>query len=205
VLAAQITDTGAKKRGRVHHCRMEPPGITRHRRPFLAPLWLSLLAALAIGSAFLAAHRGATTTVVFLVLPVEKDPGTINDPPVSPEGEERALRLAHMFGATDGVGRIDAIYESDDRRALQTGAPLVERLHRAPVVFSAADARATAERTLREHSGGTVLIIASSPALGQLVHEFMGTDLAAGQDGPDVICVVSVPSFGRAHLARFSF
>ena len=27
---------------------MEPPGITRHRRPFLAPLWLGLLAALAV-------------------------------------------------------------------------------------------------------------------------------------------------------------
>jgi hypothetical protein len=72
------------------------------------------------------------------------------------------------------------------------------------VIFNAADARATAERTLREHSGGTVLMIASSPALGQLVHEFTGTDLA-GQDGPDVICVVSIPSFGRAHLARFRF
>jgi len=184
---------------------MEPPGITRHRRPFLAPLWLSLLAALAIGSAFLAVHRSATTTVVFLVRPAEKEPGSISDPPVSPEGEERALRLAHMFGAADGVGRIDAIYESDDRRALQTGAPLVERLHRAPVVFSAADARATAERLLREHAGGTVLMIASGAALEQLVHELAATDLAAGQVGPDVICVVSIPNFGRAHLARFSF
>jgi broad specificity phosphatase PhoE len=205
VLAGQITDTGAKKRACVHHCRMEPPGITRHRRPFLAPLWLSLLAAVAVGSAFLAVRRSATTTVVFLVRPAEKDPGSINDPPVSPEGEERALRLAHMFGLPDGVGRIDAIYESNDRRALQTGAPLVDRLHRAPVVFSAPDARATAERALREHSGGTVLMIASGPALEQLVHELTGGDLAPGQAGPDEVCVVSVPSFGRAHLARFRF
>ena len=184
---------------------MEPPGITRHRRPFLAPLWLSLLAALAIGSAFLSVRRSATTTVVFLVRPAEKEPGSISDPPVSPEGEERALRLAHMFGATDGGGRIDAIYESDDRRALQTGAPLVERLHRAPVVFSAPDARATAERVLHEHAGGTVLMIASGAALEQLVHELAAADPAAGQAGPDVIWVVSIPSFGRAHLARFSF
>jgi broad specificity phosphatase PhoE len=205
MLGAQITDTGAKNRGRVHHYRMEPPGITRHRRPFLAPLWVSLLAALAIGSAFLAVRHAATTTVVFLVCPAEKDPGSINDPPVSPEGEERALRLAQMFGAADGVGRIEAIYESDDRRALQTGAPLVERLHRAPVVFTPPDARATAERVLREHSGGTVLIIASSPALERIVHEFTGAAAAAGQDSPDVISVVSIPSFGRAHLARFRF
>jgi len=184
---------------------MEPPGITRHRRPFLAPLWVSLLAVLAIGSVMLAVHHAATTTLVFLVRPAERDPGTISDPPVSPEGEERARRLAHMFGEAGGVARIDAIYESDDRRALQTGAPLVERLHRAPVVFSAAAARAAARRALREHPGGTLLMIASSPAREQLAQEFMSADLTAEQDGPDFICVVSIPSFGRAHRACFRF
>jgi broad specificity phosphatase PhoE len=185
---------------------MEPPGITRHRRPFLAPLWLTLLAALAIGALAGAFYHGATTTMVFLVRPQEKDPGAINDPPMSPEGEERAQRLAHMFGDTAGVGRLDAVYESDDRRAQQTGAPLLERLHRAPVVFRAADARAAAGRALREHSGGTVLMIASGPALAQIVHELVGIDLPpAAQDDPDAIGVASVPSFGRAHLARFRF
>ena len=73
---------------------------------------------------------------MFLVGPVEKDPGTIDDPPISPEGEARAQRLAQMFGG-GGSGRIDAIYVSDDRRAQQTAAPLAERLHLTPVVFSA--------------------------------------------------------------------
>jgi phosphohistidine phosphatase SixA len=185
---------------------MEPPGITRHRRPFLAPLYLSLLAAamfVALGWAF---YNTATTTVVFLVRPVEKNPGTIDDAPISPEGEARAERLAHMFGdEARGAGRLDGVYESDDRRAQQTAAPLIERLRRSPVVFRGADARATAARTVHEHPGGTVLVIASGAALPQMVQELAGTPLAEVAEDADFVYVVSVPSIGRAHLARFRF
>ena len=184
---------------------MGPPGITRRRRPFLAPLYLSVLAAVVVFALGWAFYNTATTTVVFLVRPVEKNPGTIDDPPISPEGEARAERLAHMFGEeVRGAGRLDGIYESEDRRAEQTAAPLVERLHRSPVVFRAADARATAARGLREHAGGTILIVASGAAVPQIVQELAGIPVAgtAADDG-DVVYVVSVPSIGRAHLARF--
>jgi broad specificity phosphatase PhoE len=186
---------------------MEPPGITRHRRPFLAPLYLSLLAAAGLFALGWAFYNTAVSTVVFLVRPVEKNVGTIDDPPISPEGEARAERLAHMFGEeVRGAGRLDGIYiyESADRRAEQTAAPLVERMHRAPVVFHAAQARATAARALHEHAGGTILIIASGAALPQMVQELTGSPLAdAAADDADVIYVVSVPRIGRAHLARF--
>jgi phosphohistidine phosphatase SixA len=193
------------RRARRYDRPMEPPGITRHRRPFLAPLYLSLLVAVvffALGWGF---YSTATTTVVFLVHPVEKNPGTIEDPPVSPEGEARAERLAHMFDEeTRGTGRLDGIYESDDRRAQQTAAPLVERLHRSPVVFRAAEARATAVRALHEHAGGTVLIIASGAALPQMVQELAGSAPAStAADDADLVYVVSVPRIGRAHVTRF--
>jgi broad specificity phosphatase PhoE len=183
---------------------MEPPGITRHRRPFLAPLYLSLLAAAVLFALGWTFYNTATTTVVFLVRPVAKNPGTIEDPPLSPEGEARAARLAHVFGEDPrGPGRLDGIYESDDRRAEQTAAPLVERMHRSPVVFRAAEARGTAARALREHAGGTILIIASGASLPQMVQELVGTPLAdAAADDTDVVYVVSVPSVGRAHVAR---
>lgn len=185
---------------------MEPPGITRHRRPFLAPLYLSVLAALVVLALGWAFYNTATTTVVFLVHPVEKHPGTIEDPPVSPEGEARAERLAHMFGDdARGAGRLDAIYESDDRRAQQTAAPLIERLRRAPVVFRIADARATAVRAVHEHAGGTLLIIASGTALPEMVQELAGLPLESTAEDADFIYMVSVPSVGRAHLARLRF
>ena len=105
---------------------MEPPAVTRYRRPFLAPVWLTLLAiVLALVVAFLVYHT-ASTTVVVLVQPAEKEAGTIDDPPLSPDGEQRAQMLAQMLGETTGVGRLDAIFVSDSRRAQQIITPRAE-------------------------------------------------------------------------------
>jgi broad specificity phosphatase PhoE len=111
-----------------------------------------------------------------------------------------------MFGDDEGGAmRLDGIYASDDRRAQQTAAPLIERLRHSPVVFAAPEARATAARALHEHAGGTVLVIASGPAFSQMVQELAGVPATAVADDPDVIYVVSIPSVGRAHLAGFRF
>ncbi|MBV8145194.1 MAG: histidine phosphatase family protein [Gammaproteobacteria bacterium] len=181
---------------------MEPPGITRHRRPFLAPLYLSIVVAVLALAAGWLFYSHATTTVVFLVRPADA-PGAIDDPPVSAEGEARAERLARMFGAEKpGAGRIDALYESDDRRAQQTAAPLLERLHRAPTVFPAVEARSAAARALREHPGGTVLVVASGTALPLMVQELTGLTVTAASDDADFVYIASIPRIGRAHLAR---
>jgi phosphohistidine phosphatase SixA len=181
---------------------MEPPGITRHRRPFLAPLWLTFLAAAAVGAIAWAIYGSATTTVIFLVPAAQKEPGTIEDPPVSPAGEARAQRLAQMFGESSGAGSLDAIYESNERRAQQTAAPLVDRLQRSPVVFGAAEARGIGARALREHNGGTVLIVASDTELAQMLRDLTGIEAAGSAADSDVVYVVSIPTIGRAHLAR---
>jgi broad specificity phosphatase PhoE len=179
---------------------MEAPAITRHRRPFFAPLWLTMLAAVLVGGVAVSFYRSASTTVVLLVRPMEKEPGTIEDPPLSPEGEQRAQQLAQMLG--DGTASLDAIYVSEDRRAEQTAVPLAQRVRRTPVKFSAAEARATASRVLREHSGGTVLVIGSGAALPQMIHELSGVDIGAASPGESILYIASVPSFGRAHLVR---
>jgi broad specificity phosphatase PhoE len=180
---------------------VEPPAITRHRRPFLAPLWVSLLALVVLAGIGWAVFGSAKTTVVFLVRPVEKEPGTIDDPPLSPEGEARAQRLAQMFGVNPGGGRIEALYAGDDRRAEQTVAPLAERLHRTPIVFR--DARAAAARALREHAGGTVLVVASSAAVAQMIEMLTGVPPAALQAQSDLVYVISIPTLGHAHLTSF--
>jgi broad specificity phosphatase PhoE len=185
---------------------MEPPGITRNRRPFLAPVWLALLAGLVLAGVAWVFYRNVTTTVVFLVRPPEVRPGTIADPPVSAEGEERAQRLAHMFAAGHGAGGIDAVYVSDDRRAQQTGAPLAEQLHRPAQVFRSSEGRSAGARILREHPGGTVVVIATGAALSQLLPGMSGLELPAViPEDNDVVYIVSVPTFGRAHLAQFRF
>jgi len=185
---------------------MERPGITRYRRPFLAPLWLTFFAALIGAGVLFAVWHGATTTVVVLARPVEKDPGTIDDPPLSAEGEERAQHLAQMFAVSLRAGPVDGLYVSDERRAQQTAAPLAERLHRVAVVFGAADARAAAARALREHAGGTVLMIGSGATLQQVLAELgvEGVASAAAEDA-DIIYLVSIPRFGHAHVLRLKY
>lgn len=183
---------------------MEAPGITRHRRPFLAPLWVSLLGALILAGIAWTFLRGVTTTFVVLVTPIQMDPGTIEDAPLSPEGEARAQHLAQMLGE-GALGGPDAIYESDDRRAEQTAAPLAERLHRAPVVFKASDARSTAGRILHEHAGGTVLVVASGAALPQLIGELLGSEHVSLVEDPNALYVLSVSSFGRPRLLRLRY
>src|SRR5690242_13578264 len=50
-----------------YHWPMEPPGITRHRRPFLVPLYGSVLLAVVLFALGWALYSNATTTLVFLV------------------------------------------------------------------------------------------------------------------------------------------
>ena len=185
---------------------VEPPAITRHRRPFLLPVWLTMLAVLVVIGAGFAIYRSATTTLVVLVPPVERELGTIDDPPLSPEGEQRAQRLARMFGEARGAGRLDAIYVSDARRAEQTAAPLAERLGKRPVVVSGNDAKGTAARVMHEHEGAAVLVIASSSSIPKLVHELSGLEAGSiTEDEPDVVYIVSIPTFGRASLLRLKY
>jgi phosphohistidine phosphatase SixA len=185
---------------------MEPPAITRHRRPFLAPVWLTMLAVVVAVGVAIAAYRSATTTIIVLVRPVEKEIGTIEDPPLSPEGEQRAQRLARMFGETAPGGRLDAIYVSQARRAQQTAQPLAERLGSQPVVIPADDIHGTVSRVLREHPGGTALVIGTHENVPQLLQQLSGhPSVGPGDNDPDTIFVVSIPTFGEANVLRLRY
>jgi broad specificity phosphatase PhoE len=190
---------------------MEAPAIIgRHRRPFLLPVWLTFAAVFGLFVAALAGffvYRSAsTTTVVVLARHAEKDLSSIQDPPLSAEGERRAERLAQMFGRGKGVGRIDAIYVSDARRTQQTAAPLAERLGKQAIVVPAADIKGLASRLMHEHEGGSVLVIGHSNTVPELIHELGDIDVPPiADDEYDTLYVLSVPSFGQASLLRMEY
>jgi len=183
---------------------MEPPVITRRRRPFLFPVWLTLLAALiAIGIA-IAIFRSATTTVVVLVGPAERAVGTIDDPPLSPEAEQRAQQLAQMFGASRGA--LSALYVSRTRGAQQTAAPLVDRLGLHPILVPANDPGGTASRLLREHDGGTVMLVGTNANVLQVLRELTGRDVIVTKDDDyGTLFVISVPTFGDVNVLRMKY
>jgi broad specificity phosphatase PhoE len=185
---------------------MEAPAITRRRRPFLAPIWLPALAIIIAIALVAFAYRSVTTTTVILVRHAEKALGTIEDPPLAPEGEQRSERLAQMFGERTGAGHLDAIYVTNTRRTQQTAAPLAARLRLVPIVLSATDLSGTASRLVRDHRGGTVLYLGHSNTLPQLIRELSGKQIEKIPDDDfGEIYVLSVPRFGGASLVRLRY
>jgi phosphohistidine phosphatase SixA len=189
-----------------YHGAMEAPAITRRRRPFLAPIWLPALAGVLAVALGIYAYRGVTTTTVIVVRHAEKALGTIDDPPLSPEGEQRSERLALIFGERMGAGHLDAIYVANTRRTQQTAAPLAARLHLQPVVLAATDVSGAAAQMLKEHRGGTVLAVGDSNTLPQLVRELNGKLIEPiPDDDYGEIYVLSVPRLGGASLVRMKY
>jgi phosphohistidine phosphatase SixA len=182
---------------------MEAPAVTRYRRPFLAPVWLTMLAVVFALVVAFAIYRSATTTVVVLVRPVEKEAGTIDDPPLSPDGEQRAERLAEMLGEKTGAGRLDAIYVSDARHAQQVIAPLADRLGMRPVVVPSGDIGAMASRLTRGHDSQAVLFVGDGSNVPQLVKDLSGIDVGpVVEKEHDTVYVVSIPRFGRSSVLK---
>lgn len=185
---------------------MEAPAITRQRRPFLAPLWLmALLALVAVGIAY-AGYRSLATTTVVLVRHAEKELSTINDPPLTPDGELRAERLSQLFGKVTGVGRLTAIYVSDTRRSQQTAAPLAARLRMQPVIIPGDDIRGVARHAMHDHRGASVLIVGHSNTIPEIIRRISDIEVPPiADDDFDGIYVLSVPTLGKASLLRLEY
>src|SRR4051794_32025432 len=161
---------------------MQPPAVTRHRRPFLAPFWVMWLLFLALLAVAFVSYRSATTTTIVLVRHAEKVMGTIEDPPLAADGVRRAERLAQMFGEVKAGNGLDALYVSDTKRAQQTAAPLASRLGMKPVAYPTSDVDGTVRKLLREHRGGRALIVGHSNTVPAMVQKLSGQSVPAIPD-----------------------
>lgn len=184
------------------------PSLTRRRRTFFAPLWLLAWAGILVLVAAVAYWNSATTTTVVVIRHAEKQIGTIDDAPLSPPGEQRATRLAQMFGDSESFGRVKQIYVSDTRRAQQTAAGLAQRLGLKPVVLEGkASASEVARRVLHENRGGLAIVIGHSNTVPQIVKQLSDArDVPAiGDEEFDTMYVVTVPTIGKASVLRLKY
>ncbi len=181
--------------------------FSSHRhRPFLAPIWLTALLVAVVIVAAVLIYQSAQTTTVVIVHPGERPLGSIADPPLVIEGERRAERLAHLFGATASPGRITAIYVSAARRARQTAAPLAARLGLKPIVVDDDDPDAIAGRALSEHRGETLMIVDSDASVPQLVEALSGVrPVPVAESEYGSIYIVSVPILGSAGVLQLHY
>ena len=176
------------------------------RRPLLTPVWLTAIAGVvlvAIAAWFLVS---LTTTTVVVVRHAEKELSTIEDPPLSQAGEQRAQLLARMLGERNGRARIDAIIASDTRRAQRTAAPLADRLGIAVTTVEAKDYdRLISE--VRAHRGGRILIVGHSNTVPEIVHRLAGGDPVPpiAEDDYSQLYIVTMPTLGPASMLRLSY
>jgi phosphohistidine phosphatase SixA len=183
------------------------------RKPFLAPIGLVAIAAIAamlvllVVTWFLVTAKSTTIIVVRHAETAQGGSTSAADPPLSADGEARAQTLARMFGDPRIRDHIDAIYVSSTIRSRSTAAPLAARLGVTPAAVSEDDPRALARRVLREHRGGRSLVVAGSPDIPPLV-----AALSGARDIPPVtkeeygtLYIVTVPRIGRANLLSVDY
>lgn len=185
-----------------------PPSLTRRRRTFLAPLWMLAWGGILLLAAAFFYWNSATTTTIVVLRHAEKQAGTIDDAPLSPEGEQRATRLAQMFGDSEAFGRVTRIYVSDTHRAQQTVADLAQRLNLKPAVVDSTESIGDlAHQLLRENRGGLAIVIGHSNTVPQLVAELAHVSKvpAIGEEEFDTLYVVTVPTIGRSSVLRMKY
>ena len=191
----------------------EPQAWTLRRRPFLAPLWLGALAFVMLLAAAIVLYQSATTTVIVIVRAAEAVQGGIADPPLAPEGEERAQRLAHLFGGAGGAplgsaGRLAAIYSLPERRATQTVEPLAALLRLPLNVTDAQPPEALAARVLREQRGHVALLVGDAAVvrewLAALGIEAQGAAIPRDDDYGRIE-VISIPTLGSGRLLQLQY
>jgi len=177
------------------------------RRPLLTPVWLSAGAAVLIVAAIAVFLISLTTTTVVVVRHAEKELSTIEDPPLTTLGEQRAQLLARMLGTVSGPGKVSGIFASDTRRAQRTVAPLAARLGLTVNVLPARDVEGLVNRIRNEYRGRTVVVAGHSNTVPEIVKRLAKVDQVPPIVDEDygTMYVVTMPTLGPASVLRVTY
>ena len=189
---------------------MKSAHVNLQRGPFLIPIWLTAIGAMAIFSVAIVAlwvWLTANSTVVIVIRHAEKESVSAPDPPLSAAGEARAALLEQMFGQPTGAGRLDAIYISSALRNRMTAAPLAARLGIVPIVAPSDDPKGLARRIVRENGGKRVMVIGHANTVPAIVAALSGrSDIPQIEEREfGTMYIVTVARIGRANVLRLSY
>ena len=177
------------------------------RRPFLTPIWLTVIAGALVVSLAAWFWISLDATTVIVIRHAEKLLDGSADPPLAAAGEARAALLANLFGDPKSPGHLDSIYVSPTLRSRLTAMPLATRLGLTPRVAAQDDPHALVGRVLRDNPGGRALIVGHSDTVPAIVAALSGRkDIPAiGADEFGTMYIVTVPRLGPAILLRLSY
>ena len=183
-----------------HAADPSAPAITRRRRPFLAPVWLTLLAVLAVTGLGLGLWASAINTIVVVVPSANGELGSIDNAPLSAAGGQQAQILAQRFASATGRDGLSAIYVSSTRRAQQTAEPLAQLLGLSPIVLTDRDADDIASKILDAQAGKTALVVCGRQFIAALVHALSGHQI--GATSARDMYIITIPRYGPARVLR---
>lgn len=142
-----------------------------------------------------------TVTTIIVVRHAEKVDDS-NDPELSPEGEERALRLAQMLENTD----IDVIYSTNYKRTLGTVHPIAEEKGLEILLY---DSRNEVEyaQIFERNKGTTILIVGHSNTVPLAANHYLGEDRLEKFDESDYgnFFILIVTEIGNAKLIHLRY
>lgn len=174
----------------------------------MSRLWFALgllgAVALAVASPHAAAAQGGKSTTVIVVRHAEKAMQPANDPPLTAEGEARAMALWEAVKDAN----VTAVITTQLARTRMTAAPTVANRGITPEVVNAGGATHIAEvaAAVKRHAGETVLVVGHSNTVPAIVAALGAKEPAAICDPEyDNVYVVTIDPAGKAGVVRGHF
>lgn len=148
-----------------------------------------------------AQNTGKLTTFV-LVRHAEKVKDGSKDPSLTPEGKDRAARLANMLSPAD----VGAIYSTNYIRTQNTVAPLAKNCELDIQSYQPLDF-AFLKEAASTHKGKTIVVSGHSNTIPYLVNELIGEEKFKDLDDSeyDKIFIVTVKKVGKGTVLMLSF
>lgn len=174
---------------------------TLRRRPFLTPVWLSVLAVAGVLLAASWALRAASTTVV-IVVPASRS-ADMPDLVLAALGETRAALLGAVLGV-DGAPdtRPQALVTTQAVAATSLAQPLARRLGLALSTVAAGSPDRLASNLLAQHRGERVVAVTEQAEVEVLVHALAGSQALTVP--AHAVVVVAIPRFSRPAVLSLS-
>jgi len=171
------------------------------RRPFLTPVWLTVLGALVLLVLLAWGVLSASTTTIFVLRHAEASAEEGKDPSLSLAGQLRAERLRQVFGETGELG-LDGILVSQYQRSQETARPLATALGIPVIVEADADPATVARRALADFRGKRVMIIGHGNTVPGIVEALSGHRVPP-MDETDfaTVYVIARPRFSPASVS----
>lgn len=177
------------------------------RRPLLTPIWLFGLAAVVAAALVAVFVSHMTTTTVVVVRHAEKEFGTIENPPLSTAGEQRAQLLARLFGERVGSQTLAAVFATESRTTQSTAAPLAARLRLPVTVVPVKETDGLLQRIRSEYRGRSVLIVGDVNTVPDIVRHLSKVSEVPALRESDFssIYIVTLPTLGRPSLLQMRY